>query len=108
MQPYVHQDGRELVFASNRSGGQGSFDIWSASRDTIVDSWSTPVNLGPNVNSLAAETRPALSWDGRMLLFGSNRPGVEGVSDIFYSTRAATIQVAASFIEELWLPVLNQ
>jgi Tol biopolymer transport system component len=108
MQPYVHQDGRELVFASNRSGGQGSFDIWSASRDTIVGSWSTPVNLGPNVNSPAGETRPSLSWDGRMLLFGSNRSGVEGVSDIFYSTRAATIQVAASSIEELWLPVLNQ
>lgn len=108
MQPYVRQDGRELVFSSNRSGGQGSFDIWSASRDTIVGSWSTPVNLGPNVNSLAGETRPSLSWEGTTLLFGSNRSGVEGVSDIFYSTRAATIQVAASSIAELWLPVLNR
>jgi Tol biopolymer transport system component len=87
MQPYVRRDGRELVFASNRSGGQGNFDIWSASRDSIADPWSIPVNLGLNVNSVASESRPSLSWDGTMLLFGTTRSGVEGASDIFYSTR---------------------
>jgi hypothetical protein len=87
MQPYVRRDGRELVFASNQPGGQGSFDIWSASRDSITDPWSAPVNLGPNVNSVASETRPSLSWDGTTLLFGTTRSGVEGVSDIFYATR---------------------
>jgi Tol biopolymer transport system component len=87
MQPYVRRDGRELVFTSNRLGGQGSFDIWSASRDSIADPWSMPVNLGPNVNSSASESRPSLSWDGTMLLFGTTRPGVEGASDIFYTTR---------------------
>jgi hypothetical protein len=86
MQPSVSQDGRELVFASNRPDSQG-FDIWSASRDSIADSWSAPVNLGSSVNSAANETRPSLSWDGTILLFGTNRPGVEGVSDIFYATR---------------------
>lgn len=86
-QPFVRRDGRELVFASDRAGGLGSFDIWSASRDSIVEPWLTPVNLGANVNSAAGETRPSLSWDGTMLLFGSNRAGVEGASDIFYSTR---------------------
>jgi ribosomal protein L24E len=87
IQPYVRRDGRELVFASDRSSGVGSFDIWSASREAITDPWSEPVNLGPNVNSAAGETRPSLSWDGTMLLFGTTRPGVEGVSDIFYATR---------------------
>jgi len=81
------QDGREMVFASNRSGGLGGFDIWSASRDSIADPWSAPVNLGSNVNSAANETRPSLSWDALTLLFGTTRPGVEGVSDIFYATR---------------------
>jgi len=87
MQPSVRQDGRELVFASNRPSGQGGFDIWSASRDSIVAAWSAPVNLGPNVNSPANETRPSLSWEGTTLLFGSTRPGGEGISDIFYATR---------------------
>lgn len=54
---------------------------------SIVAAWSTPVNLGPNVNSAANETRPSLSWDAKTLIFGTTRPGVEGVSDIYYSTR---------------------
>jgi Tol biopolymer transport system component len=86
MQPSIRRDGRELVFASNRPGSQG-FDIWSASRDSITSDWSEPVNPGSNVNSAGNETRPSLSWDGIMLLFGTTRPGVEGVSDIYYSTR---------------------
>lgn len=86
-QPYVRRDGLELLFFSNRPGGQGGNDIWSASRDSITSSWSAPVNLGPNVNSSASETRPSLSWEGTTLLFGSDRPGGEGSSDIYYSTR---------------------
>jgi len=87
MQPYVRRDGLELVFASNRPGGQGSFDIWNASKDSIAHPWLAPVNLGPNVNSIANETRPSLSWEGTTLLFGTTRSGVEGASDIFYATR---------------------
>jgi len=86
-QPYVSRDGRELFFFSNRSGGLGASDIWSATRNSIAEPWSAPFNLGPNVNTSANETRPSLSWDGKTLLFGSNRPGVEGISDIFYATR---------------------
>lgn len=84
--PYVTQDGRELFFASNRPPSQ-DFDIWSASRDSINDPWSTPVNLGSNINSAGSDIRPALSWDGTMLIFGTNRPGVEGALDLFYATR---------------------
>lgn len=86
MQPTVSQDGREIIFASNRPGSQG-FDIWSATRVSIAAPWSEPVNLGPDVNSDANDTRPSLSWDGLTLLFGSTRAGIEGVSDIFYTTR---------------------
>lgn len=86
-QPFVSQDGRELVFFSNRPGGLGGNDIWSATRQSIVEPWSEPSNLGPKVNSAANETRPSMSWDGSVLLFGTTRPGVEGVSDIFYATR---------------------
>jgi hypothetical protein len=85
MQPSVRPDGREIVFSSNRPGSMG-FDIWSASRDTIAAAWSAPINLGPNVNSAANETRPSLSWDAKTLLFGSTRAG-EGASDIYYSIR---------------------
>jgi hypothetical protein len=53
----------------------------------LRSAWSAPVSLGPNVISDANETWPSLSWDAKMLLFGTTRPGVEGMYDIFYSIR---------------------
>jgi hypothetical protein len=108
MQPSIRRDGQELVFASNRPGSLGAFDIWSASRPSTAAPWSEPSNLGPNVNSAASETRPSLSWDGMVLLFGSNRPGGEGAADIYYSIRE-TAHLAGALIEEnVWLPVLSR
>jgi hypothetical protein len=82
--PHVRRDGLEIVFDSNRPGGQGLFDVWTASRPHHSAPWSEPVNLGPAVNSPAFETRPSLSPDGKVLYFGSTR----GLSqDVFFSTR---------------------
>jgi Tol biopolymer transport system component len=83
--PYVRQDGLEIVFDSNRSGGLGLFDVWAATRPSIGAAWSQPVNLGPAVNSPASETRPSLSQDGTTLYFGSTRGPSQ---DVFSSTRA--------------------
>jgi hypothetical protein len=68
--PNVSRDGLEIVFASDRTGGSGAMDIWSSTRATTSDAWSAPVNLGSNVNTTAAETRPSLSGDARRLHFG--------------------------------------
>jgi Tol biopolymer transport system component len=87
-QPNVRRDGLELFFFSNRPGSLGN-DIYSASRASTADGWSTPVNLGPAVNGVTAssETRPSLSWDGTTLFFGSNRAGSEGDADHYVTTR---------------------
>ncbi|HEX6103985.1 MAG TPA: hypothetical protein VFZ26_00290 [Gemmatimonadales bacterium] len=86
-QPNVRRDGLELFFYSTRPGG-GAPDLYAATRASTSDPWSTPVNLGPDVNSPAGETRPSLSWDGTTLYFGSNRAGSEGGSvDIYVATR---------------------
>lgn len=84
--PNLRRDGLEIFLFSNRPGSLGN-DIYSATRDSTADPWSTPVNLGANVNSEASETRPSLSWDGTMLYFGSTRPGGEGDSDHYVTTR---------------------
>jgi Tol biopolymer transport system component len=84
--PNVRKDGREIVFDSDRSGGLGATDIYAATRSSVDEPWSTPVNLGGAINSDAAESRASLSWDGQTLLFGSTRAG-EGSSDIYFSTR---------------------
>jgi hypothetical protein len=92
IQPNVRKDGRELVFSSNRAGGQGGQDIWASTRSSINDPWSTPVNLGPAVNTALGESRPSLSSDAKQLLFGQAGPigtgeGGTGASDIYVTTR---------------------
>lgn len=83
-QPNVRRDGLEIFFWSDRPGSQGP-DIYSATRASAHHPWSTPMNLGPAVNSAFGETRPSLSWDGTTLYFGSTRVGTQ--SDIYVTTR---------------------
>jgi hypothetical protein len=78
--PNVRKDGLEIVFNSNRPGGLGGQDVYSAQRASTSEPWSTPVNLGGLVNTAGSETRSSLSWDGTRLHFGRD-------GDIFASTR---------------------
>jgi len=84
--PGIRRDGLEIFLVSNRSGGLGLLDIWSSTRASTSDPWSTPVNRTV-VNSTADDFRPVLSFDGRSLYFGSNRLGGFGGNDIYVSTR---------------------
>lgn len=65
----ISADGLSLYFTSTRVGGYGSSDIWVAMRATIDDDWGEPVNLGPNVNTGAADWSPSISTDGLTLVF---------------------------------------
>jgi len=42
-------------------------------------------NLGPTVNSTAADYDPYIARDGSYLIFTSERPGIIGLSDLFVS-----------------------
>jgi hypothetical protein len=87
-QPNLRRDGREIFFFSNRPGTLGMADIYAASRASVFEPWSAPVNLGAGVNSPdGAETRPSLSWDGTTLYFGSTRAGGDGSADHYVTTR---------------------
>ena len=85
----ISADGLELYFGSNRPGGS-SYDIWVSKRATMQDDWTTPVNLGPMVNSSSWEGCPAISDDGLELYFWSSRPGGSGSYDIWVSRRSTT------------------
>jgi hypothetical protein len=86
--PNLRRDGLEIFFDSTRPGGSGGADIWTSTRSSASDPWSTPQNLGGAVNTEANETRPWLSWDATTLYFGSNRLGSEGMADWYVTTRS--------------------
>jgi hypothetical protein len=72
-QPNVGRNGLEIVFASNRDG-DGIEDIWTATRNSVYEAWSAPLNLSATVpfsTAGAGESRPSLSWDGKRLYYGS-------------------------------------
>lgn len=89
--PCISDDGLTLLFASNRPGGRGDFDIWMTTRRATDEPWEEPVNLGPVVNSSAYDNHPSISPDGLTLYFDSRRPndrGQRGINDIYRCTRA--------------------
>jgi len=83
--PCISIDGLSLFFMSNRSGGSGGDNIWVTTRETINDSWGTPVNLGPNVNGSGQAGFPYISDDGLLLFFASIRAGSYGAVDIWFA-----------------------
>ena len=85
--PTIRFDGLEIIFFSNRPGALGGADLWASTRETVFDSWSVPVNLGPVVNSTSNEGPSYLSSDGRSLILTSDRPGGFGALDLYVTTR---------------------
>jgi outer membrane protein OmpA-like peptidoglycan-associated protein/tetratricopeptide (TPR) repeat protein len=80
----ISADGRQLIFTSCAGRrGYGSCDLFESRKNG--DTWTTPVNLGPQVNSAAWESQPSLSADGNMLFFVSDRRGGLGNKDIYVS-----------------------
>jgi hypothetical protein len=71
---FIWADGLILFFTSDRPGGYGGRDIWVTTRKTKSENWSTPVNLGPPVNSSQQDQQPFIWTEGSILYFSSNRP----------------------------------
>lgn len=82
----ISQDGEWLIFAGNFPGkGFGNFDLYISYNTPL--GWSTPINLGANINTEFWETSPSLSPDKNALYFSSTRPGGYGGSDLYVSYR---------------------
>ena len=84
------RDGLEIFFESNRTGTIGSTDLYSSFRATTSSAWTAPENLGAVVNSILADGRPTLSWDGTELYFMSTRAVGYGSNDIYVTRRSKT------------------
>ena len=96
--PNISADGLTLYFSSNRSGGEGGYDLWCTTRATINDDWDPAANLGQPPNSQYSYWEPSISSDGLTLYFsdghsptfGNRLPGgLGGQGDIWMVTRAS-------------------
>jgi hypothetical protein len=89
--PNISADGLTLYLQSRRSGSYGPYDLWVTTRRTTNDQWSEPVNLGPTVNSSAANGGPSVSADELSLYFHSGgQRGGSGGADLWITTRPTT------------------
>ncbi len=82
--PFIFR--KVMVFASNRPGGMGGYDIYySVFRK---GRWSSPVNMGPTVNSESDEFRPVIAYhpdfSNQFMIFSSNRTTGKGGFDLYF------------------------
>ena len=80
--PFLAADMKTLYFSSDRLGGVGGFDTYVTRRlDDSWQSWSTPENLGPFVNTTGNDISYIISPNGRYAIF-STESGKNG-KDLF-------------------------
>ena len=81
------KDGRTIFFARCECPGcRGNCDLFTAKLGPD-GKWSTPQNLGAQVNSPAWDSQPTLSPAEDTLYFASDRLGGFGLSDIYFSAK---------------------
>lgn len=99
-QPSVSSKGDALFWSSNRDGGFGGKDIWTASIFKNVDGsiqFGEPENLGNVVNSKQHDFSPFIHADDHTLYFASDGHMGLGKSDMFMTR----------FCDSVWINVQN-
>lgn len=91
MHPFVDEEAKRLYFASDNKnpawGGQGGYDLYYSEYDENMV-FSTPVNLGPEVNTEGNETHPFRK--ANKFYFSSTEHNGIGGMDIFEASYSPT------------------
>lgn len=83
--PYLSKDGSTLYFVSDMLGGYGKSDIYYCKKQG--KEWTSPVNMGPNVNTFNSEKFPMLDSIGNFYFSSDGYQGFGGM-DICISINA--------------------
>lgn len=84
MQPFVSKDGKYFVFASDRPGGSGKYDLWYC-RLRSDGSMGQAINMGSKINTKEDEEAPYYNYKTEKLLYSSaGKVGIGGLD--FYES----------------------
>lgn len=78
--PALSPDEKTMYFASDMPGTLGQSDLWKVS--ITGETFGTPVNLGPTINTEGKETFPFITDENELYFSTDGHPGVGGL-DIF-------------------------
>jgi outer membrane protein OmpA-like peptidoglycan-associated protein len=95
--PAFSDEGNTLYFSANFSDAYGGADIYVSYFENGV--WTTPKNLGSNINSKQSELYPTVHPDGS-LAFSSNRKDGLGGMDIYLAEKTETGLSSPQLLEE--------
>ncbi len=88
--PALTPDDEVLIFASDLEGGQGGKDLWYIKEESR-NTWSKPINLGPEINTEKDEMFPYVRDNGDLYFASDGHMGMGGL-DIFVATKKGDAQ----------------
>ncbi len=87
--PSISADEHTIYFSSERPGGLGLTDIYTATRTSLASPFTTPVAVAA-LNTPSNETKLTITDDELELVIASDRPGGQGLYDLWHAKRAST------------------
>lgn len=84
--PFIHPDGRTLIYSSCGHNSMGSYDIFRVNLNLTDSTWGAPENLGYPINSPDRDSYYVLSADGKHGYYASGKEDGEGLQDIYMVT----------------------
>ncbi|MCB9195273.1 MAG: OmpA family protein [Flavobacteriales bacterium] len=91
--PTLNKSADLLIFAADLPNGFGGKDLWMTRFDKKEKTWGTPINLGPDINTVGDEVFPYLDDENNLYYSSNGLIGLGGL-DIY--------KAAATSDKEIW------
>ncbi|PSL07510.1 OmpA family protein [Cecembia rubra] len=82
----LSEDGKIIILSLQKEGGFGNEDLYVTFKKSDTE-WSSPLNLGPMINTFGQEQTPYLSEDNSTIYFSSNFKANGRGKEIYFSRR---------------------
>lgn len=83
--PAINKKGDILIFAADLPNGFGGKDLWMTKFDKKEKKWETPINLGPEINTIGDDVFPYLDSENNLYYSSNGLVGLGGL-DLYKAT----------------------